>query len=181
MNREPMRSPLGRALGLGSAKDGVEHWWLQRVTAIALVPLTVWFAASLIAHAGNDYAAFIAWLRIAVRDNSNGSPFDCSLLSHGIGSSGRDRGLRSLQNENSSAVVHALWLLCAGRRRYLGDPADRFWRLRVTWCCGARSRMAGTRGVERLPVVEVALMFVKRMLPDRARSTGHNPRRCTAH
>lgn len=66
MNREPMRSPLGRALGLGSAKNGVEHWWLQRVTAIALVPLTVWFAASLIAHAGNDYATFIVWLRTPI-------------------------------------------------------------------------------------------------------------------
>ena len=59
-----MRSPLGLALGLGSARDGVEHWRLQRVTAIALVPLTVWFAASLMARAGNDYAAFIAWLRM---------------------------------------------------------------------------------------------------------------------
>jgi len=35
-----MRSPLGRAIGLGSAKEGVEHWWAQRVTAIALVPLS---------------------------------------------------------------------------------------------------------------------------------------------
>lgn len=64
MNKESMRSPLGLALGLGSARDGVEHWRLQRVTAIALVPLTVWFAASLMARAGNDYAAFIAWLRM---------------------------------------------------------------------------------------------------------------------
>ena len=63
MIREPMRSPLGQALGLGSAKNGVEHWWLQRVTAIALVPLTVWFAASLIAHAGNNYATVVVWLR----------------------------------------------------------------------------------------------------------------------
>lgn len=66
MNREPMRSPLGQALGLGSAKNGVEHWWLQRVTAIALVPLTVWFTASLIAHAGNDYPTFIVWLRTPI-------------------------------------------------------------------------------------------------------------------
>ena len=66
MNREPMRSPLGHALGLGSAKNGVEHWSLQRITAIALVPLTLWFAASLMAHAGNDYATFIAWLRTPI-------------------------------------------------------------------------------------------------------------------
>jgi succinate dehydrogenase / fumarate reductase, membrane anchor subunit len=66
MNRGSMRSPLGQAIGLGSAKNGVEHWWLQRVTAVALVPLTVWFAASLIAHVGNDYATFIAWVRTPI-------------------------------------------------------------------------------------------------------------------
>lgn len=66
MNRRPMRSPVGRALGLGSAKDGVEHWWLQRVTAIALAPLTLWFAASVIVHSGDDYVTFIAWLRTPI-------------------------------------------------------------------------------------------------------------------
>lgn len=63
MNDRGMRSPLGRALGLGSAKTGVEQWWGERVSALALVPLTVWFAASLIMHTGSDYATFIAWLR----------------------------------------------------------------------------------------------------------------------
>jgi succinate dehydrogenase / fumarate reductase membrane anchor subunit len=63
MDRQRMRSPLSRALGLGSAKEGVEHWWIQRVTAVALVPLTVWFAASIIALTGSDYSAFIGWLR----------------------------------------------------------------------------------------------------------------------
>ncbi len=57
-----MRSPLGRVIGLGSAKDGVEHWWLQRLTAVALVPLTIWFVASIIAHTASDYDGFIAWL-----------------------------------------------------------------------------------------------------------------------
>ena len=66
MNRERMRSPLGRALELGSAKDGVKQWWLERVTAIALVPLTVWFAASIVVHTGNDYATLIAWLRTPI-------------------------------------------------------------------------------------------------------------------
>ena len=37
-------------------KEGVEQWWLERVTAVALVPLTLWFVASIIAHAGSDYA-----------------------------------------------------------------------------------------------------------------------------
>jgi succinate dehydrogenase / fumarate reductase, membrane anchor subunit len=63
MDGQRMRSPLGRARGLGSAREGVEHWWMQRVTAVALVPLTLWFAASLIALTGSDYNAFIAWLK----------------------------------------------------------------------------------------------------------------------
>jgi succinate dehydrogenase / fumarate reductase membrane anchor subunit len=58
-----MRSPLARAIGLGSAKEGAEPWRAERVSAIALVPLTLWFAASIIAHTGSDYANFIAWLR----------------------------------------------------------------------------------------------------------------------
>lgn len=62
MNHQRTRSPLARAIGLGSAKEGVEHWWHERLTAVALVPLTVWFAASIMAHAGSDYDAFIAWL-----------------------------------------------------------------------------------------------------------------------
>jgi succinate dehydrogenase / fumarate reductase, membrane anchor subunit len=37
------RSPLGRARGLGSSKSGVSHWWFQRVTAVALIPLVLWF------------------------------------------------------------------------------------------------------------------------------------------
>lgn len=63
MNRPSFHSPLGRAIGLGSAKSGSQHWLVQRVTAIALVPLTLWFVASIIAHAGSDYPVFIAWLR----------------------------------------------------------------------------------------------------------------------
>jgi len=58
-----MRSPLGRAIGLGSAKEGVEHWWRQRVTALALVPLTLWFVAAVIGLVGADHAAFVAWVR----------------------------------------------------------------------------------------------------------------------
>lgn len=58
-----MRSPLARAIGLGSANSGVEHWWAERVSAVALVPLTLWFVASVIAHTGSDYAGFVTWLR----------------------------------------------------------------------------------------------------------------------
>ena len=58
-----MRSPLGRAIGLGSAKEGVTHWWRQRVSALALVPLTVWFVIGVIGIAGADHATFVAWVR----------------------------------------------------------------------------------------------------------------------
>lgn len=57
-----LRSPLGRVLGLGAAKEGVGHWWMQRVTAIALVPLTLWFVVSLFCLGTLDYSAAQAWL-----------------------------------------------------------------------------------------------------------------------
>lgn len=60
---QQMRSPVARAAGLGSARAGVGHWWLERVTAIALVPLTLWFAASLIMLSGKDYASVVSWMR----------------------------------------------------------------------------------------------------------------------
>ncbi len=63
MNKVLMRSPLGRAVGLGSARDGVQAWWLERISAVALLPLTVWFTALIVAHTGDGYAAVIAWLR----------------------------------------------------------------------------------------------------------------------
>jgi succinate dehydrogenase / fumarate reductase, membrane anchor subunit len=50
-----MRSPLGRAIGLGSAKEGVEHWWRQRLTAVALVPLTLWLVIEILRLIGADF------------------------------------------------------------------------------------------------------------------------------
>jgi succinate dehydrogenase / fumarate reductase, membrane anchor subunit len=57
-----MRSPLGRAIGLGSAKEGVEHWVVQRVTAVALVPLALWFVAAVIQLTGADFDAMQDWV-----------------------------------------------------------------------------------------------------------------------
>lgn len=57
-----LRTPLGRVRGLGSAKGGTEHFWAQRLTAIALVPLALWLVASLASLAGADHAAAKAWL-----------------------------------------------------------------------------------------------------------------------
>jgi len=53
---------MGRALGLGSAKDGSAHWWAERVTAAALIPLTLWFVISLLALPALDYATVRTWL-----------------------------------------------------------------------------------------------------------------------
>jgi len=60
---KPLKSELARARGLGSAKEGVQHWWMQRLTGLALIPLGLWFVAGLIAHVGVDRAAAAAWLR----------------------------------------------------------------------------------------------------------------------
>ncbi len=70
------RTPLSRARGLGSAKEGVHHWWMQRVTAIALIPLVVWFAISLVMLTGADFAVVRAWI---------GSPLVMVLLTLTIG------------------------------------------------------------------------------------------------
>jgi succinate dehydrogenase / fumarate reductase membrane anchor subunit len=66
-----MRSQLGRARGLGSAKSGSEHWWVQRVTAAALVPLSLWFVLSVLSMLGADQATVAVWA---------GRPFNAALL-----------------------------------------------------------------------------------------------------
>jgi succinate dehydrogenase / fumarate reductase, membrane anchor subunit len=63
MDGKKRRSPFDQTQGLGSARAGAGHWWMQRVTAMALVPLTLWIAASLFAGARSDYDTFILWLR----------------------------------------------------------------------------------------------------------------------
>ncbi|MDP9087892.1 MAG: succinate dehydrogenase, hydrophobic membrane anchor protein [Pseudomonadota bacterium] len=59
-----LRSPLSQALGLGSARDGTAHWWAQRVTSIALVPLTLWFLFSLLTLPSFDYDTVHMWLSV---------------------------------------------------------------------------------------------------------------------
>ena len=59
-----LQSPLGRVRGLGSAKNGTHHWWIQRVTAVALVPLTLWFAVSMIKMTGAAHSDAIAWVQL---------------------------------------------------------------------------------------------------------------------
>lgn len=57
-----LRSPLARVLGLGSAKEGVHHWRVQRLTSVALVLLTVWFVVSLLSLPSFDHATVSAWM-----------------------------------------------------------------------------------------------------------------------
>lgn len=57
-----IKAPLAKARGLGSAKEGVEHWMAQRITAIALIPLSIWFVFAVISQIGATHAAFITWL-----------------------------------------------------------------------------------------------------------------------
>ena len=58
-----LMTPLNRVLGLGAAKGAAEHWWLQRLMAVALLPLGLWFAYELLTLPGFDYATVAAWVR----------------------------------------------------------------------------------------------------------------------
>jgi succinate dehydrogenase / fumarate reductase membrane anchor subunit len=57
-----LRSPLGRVRGLGSAGNGVHHWWVQRLTSIALVPLAVWLLVSLLTLPTLDFVTLVSWI-----------------------------------------------------------------------------------------------------------------------
>ncbi|MCW9039270.1 MAG: succinate dehydrogenase, hydrophobic membrane anchor protein, partial [Rhodospirillales bacterium] len=59
-----MRTPLARARGLGSAKEGVHHWWAQRATAVALIPLSLWFVGAVVELIGMDYLGLKAWMGV---------------------------------------------------------------------------------------------------------------------
>ena len=57
-----MRSTYARVRGAGPAHDGVGHWWAQRLTGLALVPLTLWFVVSLVGLVGADHATVAEWI-----------------------------------------------------------------------------------------------------------------------
>jgi succinate dehydrogenase / fumarate reductase membrane anchor subunit len=67
-----LKTPLGRVLGLGSAKEGTDHWWGQRVSAIALVLLGSWFVYSLLRLDSLTYLDVIRFI---------GMPLNAVLLS----------------------------------------------------------------------------------------------------
>ena len=60
-----LRTPLSRVRGLGSAKDGTEHWWHQRLTAIANIPLMLGFTLVLLNAIGKSHAEVAALLELA--------------------------------------------------------------------------------------------------------------------
>ena len=66
-----LRTPLGRVRGRGAAGHGAHHWWMQRVTSVALLPLTLWFVAVLATNAGMTHGEALAWI---------GHPFNAVLL-----------------------------------------------------------------------------------------------------
>ena len=63
MSDRSLRTPLAKARGLGSAKYGTHHFWVQRLTAVALIPLTVWLALSLASLATAGQAEVVAWMK----------------------------------------------------------------------------------------------------------------------
>ena len=99
-----LRTPLARARGLGSAKDGVGHWWMQRLTAIALIPLVVWFAVSLVMLSGADYATVRAWI---------GSPLVMVLLILviGIGLHHGQLGMQVVLEDYTDGAWRVVWIV----------------------------------------------------------------------
>ena len=59
-------SPLNKVIGLGSAKEGAEHWWMQRLSAVALIPLGLWFSFALGAMDQLDYSSVVEFIRYPV-------------------------------------------------------------------------------------------------------------------
>ena len=141
IDRHRLRSPLGRAIGLGSAKEGVEHWLAQRVTAVALVPLALWFVIAVIGLVGADFDTVQAWV---------GRPLPAILLVllliatfyHARARApGGDRGLcpcRARQDRPGDPRPPGLRRLCRRRHRRRAEP-------------GARSRELADREFARCP------------------------------
>lgn len=67
-----LRSPLGKALGLGAAKEGAAHWWSIRVSSVGLLLLTPWFLISLLVLGDLSYSSVVVWIA---------APINATLLS----------------------------------------------------------------------------------------------------
>ena len=62
ISNSDLRSPLARARGLGSAKNGTHHWWAQRVTAVALAPLAIWLVYSIVHVSATGFDGYRNWI-----------------------------------------------------------------------------------------------------------------------
>jgi hypothetical protein len=88
-----LRSKLGRARGLGSAKSGLHHWWVQRLTAIALVPLSIYFVITVLVLSSAAQAEVAGYLQAMERGASDRDDRGAILPSL-TRLEGRHRGLR---------------------------------------------------------------------------------------
>jgi succinate dehydrogenase / fumarate reductase membrane anchor subunit len=61
-----LRTPIANARGLGSAKHGTQHFWHQRLTAVILVPITLWFTISLFQLSSLDYSGVLSWINSTI-------------------------------------------------------------------------------------------------------------------
>ena len=114
MHHDSLRSPLSRARGLGSAKEGFKHWWAQRVTAIALAPLAIWFVVSLLCTvAGSSRFEFAAWLE---------NPWNALLLSAlvAIGMTHARLGLQVALEDYVHSEGKKIFFLLASKFLFIG-------------------------------------------------------------
>lgn len=66
-----LRSPLSQARGLGASKQGTHHWYVQRISAVAMLPLMLWLVFAIAGLAGSDYSVVRDWVS---------APFNTALL-----------------------------------------------------------------------------------------------------
>ena len=146
-----MRTPLNRVRGLGSAKEGTDHFWRQRLTAIANIPLVIFFIGFVIANNGASYEevrAAIANPVVTVRAQpapyfpldlppsdvaANIAPFPREVTEFMVTRDGCDhfRGEEPYDAERRAYIEENIVELCQGtdarlamlRRRYAGDPS----------------------------------------------------------
>ena len=106
MKPSSMQTPLGKVRGLGSARKGVSHWWMQRLTAMGLIPLIIYLVIGLVTSIGADHAAAIAWLSAPLNASA-------ALLLFGVGFYHANLGLQVIIEDYVSHENRRLLLLVA--------------------------------------------------------------------
>lgn len=106
MKSSSMQTPLGKVRGLGSARKGVSHWWLQRLTAMGLIPVVIYLVIGLVTSISADYTAAITWLSAPVNASA-------ALLLFGVGFYHATLGLQVIIEDYVSNENRRLLLLVA--------------------------------------------------------------------